>query len=449
MTASPMETGCGGLRGWLAPRRLVAGMIWAIPLVAIFASIANTLILGLIAAAALSHREVHAAALRLVLTPIGGALLAVLGWYLVSVVWSPLPRHGLLILIEALLIMAGGALLMGMLTGAPARMQSRYAALVAISGAVFLVLFLFGMSACHWLPLPPWIHWGREEALCVREALWRSSPLLGLAALPYAVAIRHRFGWPACLIFIAAAGIGLVGHFRFAGVLSFIVALLVFGFVWVVGRIAARLVGVAIALWILAAPSVFRMILSAPEFQAKLPGLPESWQERFFIWTRCLELIAENPILGKGLGFVKFFSRVKGETVTIYRADGPDAWLLKFIDGHSNWINLWLETGLVGALLMAALGLAILGWLTTRARDRLTMALGMGLMAGVAAIGTVGLNPIYDWWLTTIWSCVLLTAAVTLGIRADRAAGTPALSGGYSDASRPAGTSPDRPSAAG
>jgi hypothetical protein len=449
MTSSPADGGCGGLRGWLAVPRLIAAMIWAIPLLAIFASIANTLILGLIAAAALSHREVRAATFRLVLSPIGGAALAFLGWYLVSVAWSPLPRHGLLILVEALLIMAGGALLMGMLAGAPLPMRSRYAALVAISGAIFLVLFLLGMSACHWLPLPPAIHWGQKDELCVREALWRSSPLLGLAALPYAVAIRHRFGWPACLVFVAVAGIGLAVHFRFAGVLGFVVALLVFGLVRAVGRVAARLVGAAIALWILVAPSVFRAILSAPGFQAKLPGLPESWQERVFIWTRCLELIAENPIFGKGLGFVKFFSRVKGETVTIYRADGPDPWLLKFTDGHSNWINLRLETGLVGALLLAALLLAILCWLTARGRDRLTMALGMGLMAGVATIGTIGLNPIYDWWLTTIWSCILLIAAVTLGIRAPAAGSAPALNGGYSDASRPAGTSPDRPPAAG
>lgn len=434
---------------WFAPEILIAAMIWAIPVVAIVASLGNSLVLGLVAAAALTQRAVRAGARRLVASPVGWAALAYLGWYLVTAAWSPLPVHGVRAVLEAMLIAAGGTLLLALLLGAPERLQRRYLTLVAVSGLAFVVAFVVGMSLCHWLPLPPAMDFSGENRVCARDALWRSSPLLGLVALPYALAIRRRFGWPAALAFAAIVAAGLAAHFRFAGFLAFAVALCSFLLVWVTGWIGARLTGLLIAIWILLAPAAFAMLLASPDFQAKLPELPQSWQERSFIWTRSLELIDEAPILGKGTGFVKSFSNVRGAEVIIYRVNGPEPWTLRFYDAHSNWINLRLETGIVGALLLAALVVAIAFRITATSRDRLTMALGTALLAGVAAVGTIGLNPIYDWWLTTIWSGILLTAAASLGARSAGLAGAaPALSAGYSGASPRSGTSPDRRSQA-
>lgn len=435
---------------WFAPEILIAVMIWSIPVVAIVASIGNSLVLGLAAAAALTQRTVRDGARRLAASPVAWAALAYLGWYLVTAAWSPLPVYGVRAVLEAALIAAGGTLLLALLLGAPERLQRRYLTLLAVSGLAFVAAFLAGMSLCHWLPLPPTIPFADEERLCVRGALWRSSPLLGLAALPYAVAIRRRFGWPACLAFAAIAAGGLAAHFRFAGFLAFAVALIAFFVVWTTGRTGARLIGLLIAIWIVLAPGAFATMLASPDFQAKLPELPESWQERAFIWTRSLELIAEDPILGQGSGFAKSFSNVKGAEVIIYRVNGPEPWTLRFIDAHSNWLNLRLETGIVGALLLAALVVAIVLRIAAPSRDRLTMALGTALLAGVAAVGSFGLHPIYDWWLTTIWSGILLTAAASLGTRsAGRAGAEPALSAAYSDASPRPGTSPDRRSQAG
>jgi O-antigen ligase len=187
-----------------------------------------------------------------------------------------------------------------------------------------------------------------------------------------------------------------------ANLLAFAVATFAFWFAFAFPRVAIISVSGVLALWLLAAPFVTPLIFADAHF---VESLPKSWAIRGEIWRFACERIAEQPWIGRGIDASRAFTEqitVRGETMRALP-----------LHPHSASLQVWLETGAVGAAL-AALALLCGGWGLARTfRDNRSAA--AATTATMAAIGLFA-NVSYGAWQEWLWAVTLTAACLIVSI---------------------------------
>jgi O-antigen ligase len=186
-----------------------------------------------------------------------------------------------------------------------------------------------------------------------------------------------------------------------SGILSIAAGLLAVGVVRVFPRYGFRILGSGIALIIMSAPIVFGQIAQ----NADAVAATNSAEWRLAIWRRVLEIVHSDPIFGQGLGVLR--------TVRDTIPDGAfKGQLLVPNHAHNMMLQLWAETGAIGATLVS---LAILLAAFRMPAPR-TLGVAGFLAAALAgqftAIALVSFDLWNDWW----WSCAGLLACMIVVI---------------------------------
>ena len=217
----------------------------------------------------------------------------------------------------------------------------------------------------------------------------------------------------ACLIAVGAAGICL--HLgTLAGVLTVLLATGAVVTVHWLPRSGFRLIGGAIAGYILTAPilmpTVSALLLRLDTF------MPASAEARAYCWQFVGGKILERPVFGHGLGAtgtwnVPFSERPDWLAQIASRGGDPAAWTrVPVVPGHPHnmALEIWAETGGIGAILSA---LAIV-LLANRLPDPSTIApvrryVAAGLIGGMMSLFIVA----YSVWNEAYWAMVALATA--------------------------------------
>lgn len=242
-----------------------------------------------------------------------------------------------------------------------------------------------------------------------QEQIWRSLGH-GVSALvllvPPVVALVWREGWPgraAALLVIAAA---LVGGEVF-GLTINLVGLAAAGLAMAAAAAAPRStlrgLGLIAAALTLVAPVLGPLARLVPP--ALSDRLPLTWAHRLETWSYAADRILQSPLWGRG------FDSARGipETLTLRGVE------LAYIPLHPHNLGLhvWLETGLIGAALLAAT--LLMG------SRRIAAAEGLGRRQAVAAAGAgaafvamsqASYGAWQEWWLAAAalaaGACLLL-----------------------------------------
>lgn len=136
-------------------------------------------------------------------------------------------------------------------------------------------------------------------------------------------------------------------------------------------------------------------------------GLPASLRHRFFIWDFAADRIAEAPLTGWGLGVSRAMPNF-GVVSPFTPASEP----VIPLHTHNAYLQVMLETGLIGYLLAAG----FVGWLILRtarwpgAAERLC---AIGLLAAIAGAWLTGYGVWQSWWIATLAVAAFVTAAVS------------------------------------
>lgn len=343
--------------------------------------------------------------------------------------WRPgLPQGAVLWL--GLLLCAWGAL-STLWAPEPAR-----AAQQAVTLAAMILLAHGAAGAAQGARLMPWIGLGLVLGLLAALADWQSGNALraavrGLKEVPEALMfglkpaaslmalllpLGFALPWPwlgraALLVLGAAVLISLPGETaRLATIAGLAAALLSLA----APRLVPRLVGVAVALAILAMPLLVGLIPKIPS-----AGLPASAVHRLVIWDFAATRIAEKPLMGWGLEASRAVpgGRAQPDAAVLDRLNitAPaqrDFLALPHVElmplhPHNGALQLWLELGGIGALLGAALVFA-LGVAAARSS---APAVGAGMLASAAVTGMLSFGLWQAWWVAS-----LLLALVALAL---------------------------------
>jgi len=199
---------------------------------------------------------------------------------------------------------------------------------------------------------------------------------------------------------------------RVASVVAFLslpVAALLYLWRKPVAGIAAALSVVAV----LTAPLTLPQLADHPLMLRDADTVKTSLAHRFYIWDFAGKRIAERPLLGWGLDAARAIpggkERIRGNQrrLPLHPHDAP--------------LQVWLELGLPGAVLFAAL----LGWLWLRLGTAswppLHAASAGGSLAAICAILSAGWGIWQEWWLATLGMAAF--AILTMA----RAAAEPAI----------------------
>ena len=373
--------------------------VW--PLIAFLGGAALSPLTG-VAALATAHKSIPRLRFQLYMV----AFAAFIAFAAASAAWSPRPfalieLSSLSVRSEVLrwglLMAASGALL-----AASQALTERGAVLVmrftTIALAIQFVMTI-GISLFE-QPLLQFFYAGRPTDDGVQN-ITRNAMYMAAAAPFLILALcegrgRVLTGVITAFVVIAVCGVSTLRELD-AGYLTLAAALGAYLLVRALGGYGFKVLGGLLAALVLAAPFIFQMISTG----ATPATATSSLNYRQLIWQRTLDIIWQDPILGAGLGAL----RMERDVIPTGVFEGQ-----LFIPNHPHnmLLQLWAETGLVGAAL-AALTIFLVAWRLPRPE-----VLGPATPRIAAIVGAFCASLVsFDLWNESWWAVFGLLSVLT------------------------------------
>ena len=172
-----------------------------------------------------------------------------------------------------------------------------------------------------------------------------------------------------------------------------------------VGRHIYRLLGLATALGVMTMPVAVHFLLSAVHQSSTMSN-----QARLDSWNYVLQKIMERPITGWGVEASKTWD----ETVRIIGAAGREV-DYRIVPGHphNGGLQIWSETGLIGAILVSVFALLLGDRLArTCSSSKQIIAAGAALWGGGLVYSAIS----YNVWNDAYWATFLFVATGVLAL---------------------------------
>lgn len=216
--------------------------------------------------------------------------------------------------------------------------------------------------------------------------------LIMAAATPVLAVGVARGRSPAVGAFLVLALVGVVATILVvrdvqAGILSMVFAAACIAVVQFLPRAGFKFLSVGLAGVIMSAPWLFGLVAKGADFATA----DSSSSYRAAIWRRTIDIINEHPITGSGLGVLRTVRETIESGMFAGQLEVPN-------HPHSMMLQLWAETGAIGAALLS-LAILFAGW---RMPDQRTLgASGLraaAIVGAMVAIGTVSFELWNEWW---------------------------------------------------
>ena len=242
------------------------------------------------------------------------------------------------------------------------------------------------------------------------QQLWGSNALDRLASVRPGAAVISVLIWPCALIlwrrgrtgltcvFVTVALIGVVPGG--AAMVSLLAGAAAFMLVHVLGRRGRMLIGAGLVAFVMLLPTFFQRGPSTADMIQALPSLSSSAQHRLYIWDFTSQKITESPLIGWGFDSSRMIPGGNDAA--------PIGTSLMPLHPHSAALQVWLELGLPGALLMAA----FFGFYFIRGSQSLDAtpyaAARSAMLVTLIGNAMLSYGVWQNWWVATMW---LLPAA--------------------------------------
>ena len=286
---------------------------------------------------------------------------------------------------------------------ATARASNRELARAAAAAAFFVLAALLAVEIAFDMPLNRAANPDTHPGEVVRNLNRGITVLLALTWAAAAALLANRRAVLAGAVILIAA-LPSLPFGLWANVIAFGVGLAAFALAFAAPRIAIIAVSGGLAVWMLAAPFVTPLILANPRL---VDALPESWAQRAGIWDYVCAEILERPWIGRGLDAARAVSdRIEVRGVDMRAIP---------LHPHSGSLQIWYETGAVGAVL-AALTLVAGGLALARAfkDNRIAAAAAAASLASLGVIANVSFGIWQEWWNATMFVVAALVGALSL-----------------------------------
>jgi O-antigen ligase len=336
---------------------------------------------------------------------IPGALIGLVAYGVLTVIWSISPGRTLHIAIRFAPIVVGGWLLIGAAAQLDERARRRTSTALLIGGAIALVLIGIEIATG-----------GLIQGLLRGAGFKATGSLIHLNRAASQVAILI---WPLWLVLdrrhgpvVAAAGVGLAAATLFAldpdtPLLTVLTGIIFLAVAYKTPRIAQGLMiagvlaaAVAIPLYPLILPIIDSTLLSWNIGDFTL-------RHRLAIWDFAATRTMEQPIFGWGLGTSRLVPGADGFAQQL----GPGAETLP-LHPHNALLQLWLELGIPGIALALIAVVTVLARITRYITGRRELAMALTVIFSATLIAELSYGIWQSWWLVFLWVIAALTIAI-------------------------------------
>ena len=353
-------------------------------------------------------------------------VLMLLGYALLSVLWSSDKGLAFLSVIQALAVaLATGvlaALLPRQLAGLSPQRCRRFVRSIALGGGIAIAFVLFELATDNAVSVAVIRHYPSLMGDSAKEVVRDGNGIIGLQAFYLdrnvaALALAAPAILAAALIWARP-----VNAMRVASALLLAIITSIFLSHSEAAKLAA-VAGIVAALAIVSRPATtvraLRFLLVGGVLLAlpigHLPsalGLEQAtWllpsaRERAMIWDRTATAVRRAPLLGIGVQSTRFQSSPAATQIEGIRGKRRElGW-----HAHNFVLQTWLELGAVGALLLSALGLALAG--AVARNEPVAQSAAVATLATAVAIAVTGWG-IWQPWLLAAMGTAIVGLAVT------------------------------------
>lgn len=309
------------------------------------------------------------------------ATLVLAVWVIASTLWSPVEGEDqglkLAVLVPLGLIFVSAA----------ARPGTRDVVRAATAAAVIVLIVLLAIEALWTLPLNRAAQPESSVYELTRNTSRGAVVLLALVWAASAGLLTGRTGLKGLALLILLSGAAMALQFdQSANVVAFAAGGLFFAAGWSAPVLAARTVSLGLAGWMLVVPFAATALSSAGLTET----LPLSWAHRIEMWKYVAVRVLEQPIFGHGLEAARAIDAqlmIQGRPVPAVP-----------VHPHSISLQIWYETGAIGALL-AATALVLGGrWLSRAfAANRAGAAAACATLAFLGCIANLSYGAWAEW----------------------------------------------------
>jgi O-antigen ligase len=243
--------------------------------------------------------------------------------------------------------------------------------------------------------------------------------ILTLTGLPVFAELLRRRRW----ILLGAAAVLLVVAILYTGSSSALMALFAGILAWGLHWLCPRAMRWAMSLGVVAMPlamPLVPMLIDRVAVTRAIPHFPPSFYQRLEIWNFALERIRERPILGWGFDAAR---AIPGGTDK-FQVSFQVPWMTEFYETstqfmplhpHNGGLQIWLELGGVGALLLAFVLWRLVRTQVGPGRESSLMA---GFVAAALVPSTVAFGIAQSWWLALLLFTWATIKALPVGSKA-------------------------------
>ena len=193
---------------------------------------------------------------------------------------------------------------------------------------------------------------------------------------------------------------------NFASVVAIGVGLFSFIFAFFIPRFTYKFAAVGLTILILGTPFFMKSLPDAQTIGKNLPELSYSIYPRLVIWQFASNLAMEKPITGHGIRTSRVLSKNPNQVPFLYRDNG------KLLTGntkeiplhpHNGLIQIWLELGAVGALLVLTIVLCTLQNIKRSKAPKIFKSLAFAAFMSTLCLISVSYGLWQSWWMGALW----------------------------------------------
>jgi O-antigen ligase len=331
---------------------------------------------------------------------------ALVAWSALSAIWAIDPAHSLLRALRLAAELGSGLILLDAAHRLTPR--GRHLVLLALTAGLVLGALLVGLDrATDGALVRPFSQ--RYNGATAQD---RGATVYAMLVWPALLWTGRRHGPLAALVLLALVAATILVLPSDAAKLALGVGGIVFLLGLGLGRMFAREGQWLVPLLLLAMPF---LALSLPPTTtlAAMHDFKASGIHRLIIWRFAAEHVAERPILGWGLDASRDLPGMH-ERFALPVGTGGETTMVEMmpLHPHNNAIQLWLELGLPGALIGAALIAFVLRRLAAPDLDPGVRTVALAALAASLVIACLSYGLLQGWWLGALCLASLFATVV-------------------------------------
>lgn len=335
-------------------------------------------------------------------SPIFILLALFLTWLCVTSLWSPYQTDDLLTNYFKLLVMGlvfyFCPVVFKILTPSSALSVTRVFLTMTLLGALIIFIDIFsGYKITFFLTPALEAELLNNPSRNAKMNLDRALSLLVVLSAPLIILTKNQFKKWKVLSFLFLTGLVIGSHLNYlwTGSITIVAVLIAMLFAFRFPVFTPRLMILISGCSILFAPLL--ALISSQLMNTDLSSVPSSWEHRLRMWGYCWPEILNSPFIGNGFDVARTYT---------------DTWITKTgvtlkivsIHPHNAGIHIWLDAGLVGALLATACVFSLFRPVNRYAFSPDRSALISGVIMAVILISSLSYGAWKFWW----WGAIFL-----------------------------------------